>query len=78
MTNMLAVKGLNYSSLHSYDASVTPFICLFCALVKSINLAFFRVFFFQFSCVFRGPGWLAECEKVGLTPEEMELPEVLY
>jgi len=69
MTNMLAVKGLNYSSLHSYDASVTPFICLFCALVKSI---------FQFSCVFRGPGWLAECEKVGLTPEEMELPEVLY
>jgi len=30
----------------------------------------------KLSCLFRGPGWMAECEKEGLTPEQMELPEV--
>lgn len=30
----------------------------------------------KFGCIFRGPGWLAECEKVRLKPEELELPEV--
>lgn len=30
----------------------------------------------KFGAVFRGPGWMAECEKVGMTPEQLQLPEV--